>query len=946
MKILSLDLEKFSDVNLLKSGVYAYTASPHFEILLFAYAFDDEEVNIIDFASGEKLSNEIISALTDNRIIKTAFNAQFERTCLSKYLNQKLSPKSWQCTAVQAASLALPISLEGVAQVLGLAEQKMREGKDLIRYFSIPCKPTKTNGERTRNYQYNSVDKWETFKTYCKRDVEVERAIRRKIQKYSISESEELIYILDQEINDRGVFVDMELVAKAIQCDKLHKEDTFMEAQELTGLKNPNSVAQLKQWLLENGVVVDSLSKKVVSDLAKESDGEVERLLNLRLQLAKTSIKKYEAIKRGICPDGRVRGLLQFYGANRTGRWCLTGDHEVLTSGGWCRLDEWNGGYIACWSPKTEFISFQKSKALSFDYIGEMYSIESQRCSQISTPKHAMAYWGKNGKWEVDTVESLSNKRFSIPFTGKRVVNSNLEHDELRVLIMTQADGHYTQDGDLRFHFSKERKIERCKSLLRKVGIIFSESKREKSTVVTIKSRCLPLWLRTFRDKTFKMWLLDESADVIFDELEKWDGYRCGPNSIQYSTINKQNADIIQALAHLSGRAATVIKKSRAKDNWSDAFIVNIWLTPLGINEIKQKPQKVNFEGKVYCAETNTGFFIVRRNGKVWITGNSGRLVQVQNLPQNHLKDLTLARNLLKNADFNILELLFESVPQLLSELIRTAFIPKLNHRFIVADFSAIEARVIAWFAAEKWRMDVFATHGKIYEASASQMFKVPIKEITKGSPLRQKGKIAELALGYGGSVGALTAMGALDMGVAEEELQGLVTAWRQANPSITKLWWNIDKAALKAVKERTSVVVGKIKIHYESGIMFITLPSGRKLSYIKPRIQPNRFGRDAITYEGIGTTKKWERIETYGPKLVENIVQATARDLLAESMIRVADKGYEIVMHVHDEIIVEAPIKFGSVEDVCNTMAVTPLWAKGLPLRADGYECEYYKKD
>jgi DNA polymerase len=645
MRTLAIDIETFSDVDLIKSGVYAYTASPHFEILLFAYAFDDAEVQIVDLASGEKLPNEIITSLTDVNIIKTAFNAQFERTCLSKYLNQKLSSNSWQCTAVQAASLGLPLSLDGVSKVLGLAEQKMKEGKDLIRYFSIPCKPTKTNEQRTRNMPQHEVDKWKTFKNYCKRDVEVERAIRKKILKYPISKSEQQIYILDQQINDLGVLVDRELVAKAMECDKLHKEDTFSKAQRLTGLNNPNSVLQLKEWLLENGVEIDSLSKKAVSDLAKESDGEVEMLLNLRLQLAKTSIKKYEAIERAVCPDGRVRGLLQFYGANRTGRW-------------------------------------------------------------------------------------------------------------------------------------------------------------------------------------------------------------------------------------------------------------------------------------------------------------AGRLVQVQNLPQNHLKDLTLARTLVKAGRFEDLELLFESVPHLLSELIRTAFIPKPNHRFIVADFSAIEARVIAWIAGEKWRMDVFETHGKIYEASASQMFKVPIEEITKTSPLRQKGKISELALGYGGSVGALTAMGALDMGVAEEELQGLVTAWRQANLNITKLWWNIDKASLKAVKEKTSVVVGKIKIHYESGILFITLPSGRKLSYIKPRIEPNKFGRDAITYEGIGATKKWERIETYGPKLVENIVQATARDLLAEAMLRVAEKGYEIVIHIHDEVVIEAPMKFGSLKEVCDIMAIAPVWAKDLPLRADGFECEYYRKD
>lgn len=645
MRTLGIDIETYSGVDLVKSGVYSYTSAPDFEILLFAYAYDEDEVQIVNLASGEKIPKSVLKDLSDDSISKTAFNAQFERTCLSSYFKIQLSPVGWQCTAVQAAILGLPLSLDGVAQVLGLEQQKMREGKDLIKYFSMPCKETKTNGNRARNLPVHAPEKWQTFKEYCIRDVEVERAIRAKIEKYPISKKEQELYNLDQKINDRGVLIDKILVEQAIACDKLNKDKTFEQAQKLTGLDNPNSVAQLKEWLLENGVEVESLSKKVVADLAKESDGEVERLLNFRLQLAKTSIKKYEAMERAVCPDGRVRGLLQFYGANRTGRW-------------------------------------------------------------------------------------------------------------------------------------------------------------------------------------------------------------------------------------------------------------------------------------------------------------AGRLVQVQNLPQNHEVDLTLARNLLKQGRFDDLDLFFDSVPNLLSELIRTAFIPKPNHRFMVADFSAIEARVIAWLAGEKWRMDVFATHGKIYEASASQMFKVPIDEITKGSPLRQKGKISELALGYGGSVGALTAMGALEMGVEEDELQPLVTAWRNANPNITKLWWDIDRAAIKAVKDKTPQTIGKIHIEMKSGILFITLPSGRKLSYIKPRIEINKFGREGITYEGIGESKRWSRIDTYGPKLVENIVQAAARDLLGEAMVNVAKAGYEIVMHVHDEIIVEAPIGHGSLERVCELMEIVPSWAEGLPLRADGFICDYYKKE
>lgn len=645
MSSLSIDLETYSEIDLTKCGAYAYAASPSFQILLVAYAYDEEEVQLVDLASGETIPEGVLRDLTQAAVIKTAFNAQFERTMLGAHLNQTLQPTSWQCTAVQAAMLGLPLSLTGVAQVLGLEQQKLREGKELIQYFSVPCKPSQANGYRTRNLPHHAPEKWERFKFYCRQDVEVERAIRRALAKYPIPVNEQLLYSLDQQINDRGVQVDRKLVTQAIICDKLHKNEAFSEAQVLTGLVNPNSVAQLKAWLLKQGVQVDSFSKQAVADLASVSEGEVERLLTLRLQLAKTSIKKYEAIERAAGSDDRVRGLLQFYGASRTGRW-------------------------------------------------------------------------------------------------------------------------------------------------------------------------------------------------------------------------------------------------------------------------------------------------------------AGRLVQVQNLPQNHLQELTHARELVKAGCFAELGRLFESVSGVLSELIRTAFVPRQGQRFLVADFSAIEARVIAWLAGETWRLEVFATHGKLYEASASQMFKVPIEDITKGSVLRQKGKISELALGYGGSVGALTAMGALDLGVTEEELKPLVTAWRVANPKITKLWWDIDRAALKAVKEKAPQKVGRIKLEGTAGLLLITLPSGRRLSYIKPRLELNKFGREGITYEGIGESKRWCRIDTYGPKLVENIVQAIARDLLAEAMLRLDEAGYQIVMHVHDEVVIEAPVGTGSLEEVCAKMSVSPEWAVGLPLRAEGYECDYYKKE
>ncbi len=643
-RILEMDIESFSDVDLIKCGVYAYADSPAFEILLFAYSFDGGETQIIDLAQGEKLPAEVEDAIFDVSVTKTAYNANFERTCLSKHFGRYIPPESWHCSAVQAAMLALPRSLEDVGRVLGLDEQKMKEGKELIRYFCVPCKPTKANGGRTRNLPCHAPEKWELFKTYCKRDVDVEKAIRRKLHNFPIPESEMELYRLDQRINDRGVLVDMGLVKQAIACERLHKEIVTKRAYELTELENPNSVVQLKGWLGDMGMEAESLSKKAVAGMIAETDGEVEELLRLRLMLAKTSVKKYEAIERSVCSDGRVHGMLMFYGANRSGRW-------------------------------------------------------------------------------------------------------------------------------------------------------------------------------------------------------------------------------------------------------------------------------------------------------------SGKNVQLHNLPKNYLPDLELARNLVKQGRFEDIELLYDSTPNVLSELIRTAFIPKPGCRFVVADFSAIEARVMGWLSGEEWVLDVFRGDGRLYEMTASRMFGIPMAEIGKGSPERAKGKVASLACQYGGSTGALVSMGALDMGLTEDELPPLVAAWRKANPHMVQFWWDVDAAAIKAVTEKQKTKVGRIIFEYKSGILFITLPSGRKLSYVKPRMAVNKFGRDGLTYEGISENKKWSRIETYGPKLVENIVQGTARDLLAEAMLRVEKKGYPIVMHCHDEIIAEVPEGIGSVDEMCEIMAVQPEWAEGLPLRADGFECRFYKK-
>lgn len=952
MNILSIDIETYSSVEIKTAGVYKYIESPDFEILLFSYAFDEGPVQTIDLTK-EKLPQFIIDTLLDPNIIKTAYNANFERVCLSKHLNVHLPVEQWRCSSVHALYLGLPGWLEGVAQALKLEHQKDSAGKNLINYFSKPCKPTKSNGGRTRNLPEHDPEKWQAFIRYNQQDVEVERAVRKVLEKYPMPESEWRLWFIDQEITDRGVRIDPVLVQHAIECSERHKAKLEAEAIKLTGLENPNSVAQLKEWFEKaEGLEIESLNKKAIPALMKEVESATaERVLELRQELSKTSIRKYQAMERVMGQDGRARGLLQFYGANRTGRWCLTGDHEVLTPEGWVRLDKWKGGPIAVWNPKGEIVSFQSSEAVSFAYSGPMYRYFDKRIDQISTPDHKMYVKRKyGGEWVTDTVEQMTAYRPSIPFTGVRTTNPGLEHNFLRVLVMVQADGHYTADGSIRFAFKKEYKAKRCKMLLRKADITFSYVERaDGRKEILIHSRHVPLWLRLFRDKTFGSWLFDESADVFFDELAYWDGYKSATNSIQYVTCNKQNADMVQAFAHLSGRCALLKVKDRSAQNpnWQTAYIVNVWLTPKNCHEIRNKPTVSEFNGKVYCAVTSTGYFLVRRNGRVWVTGNSGRLIQVQNLPRNNLPDLDLARKLLRAGDYESLELLFESVPDTLSQLIRTAIIPAEGHRFIVADFSSIEARVVAWLAGEKWRMDVFKSHGKIYEASAAQMFRVPIESINKGSPLRQKGKIAELALGYGGAVGALKAMDALEMGLTEDELPDLVKTWRAANPSITKFWWDVEAAAHTAVGEKkiTQMQYG-LTFSYESGCLFITLPSGRRLAYLRPKIEiDTRYNKPQLTYEGI-EQKLWKHLKTYGPKLVENIVQAISRDCLATAIVRLHDAGYRIVFHVHDEVIAEMPFGSGSVEEMCEIMGRPIEWAPGLPLRADGFECEYYRKD
>jgi len=643
--IMGIDIETYSSAPLPKCGVYRYTDAPDFEVLLFSYAYDDGPVLTIDLACGEELPPDVISALNDPTVIKAAYNAQFERVCLSRHLGHWLDPHQWRCTAVMAAYLTLPSRLADVAVALKLSQQKMEEGKDLIRYFSVPCKPTKTNGGRSRNMPADAPDKWALYKQYNAQDVVTERAVRKALEAWPLPEHEWKLYALDQQINDRGVRVDKKLVKNAIAVDEVFTEAAYQQAKELTGLENPGSVNQLKAWLADQDMPMESLAKKIVQEKASQSDGIVAELLNLRLELSKTSVKKYEAMARTVCRDGRIHGLLQFGGASRTFRW-------------------------------------------------------------------------------------------------------------------------------------------------------------------------------------------------------------------------------------------------------------------------------------------------------------AGRLVQIQNLPQNHLPDLDLAREIVKAGDEEMLDSLFGSVPGTLSELIRTAFIPKEGCRFIVADFSAIEARVLAWLAGEDWVLDEFRGKGKIYEATASRMFHIPQETIVKGHPnyeYRQKGKQATLSCGYGGGVGALKAMGAK---MPEEEMQPLVDAWRAANPNIVAFWNAMDRAARKVIRSKTSARVGKVTLYWQDDKMLMRLPSGRNLCYQSPHFTMNRFGSDAIGYYAPNSAGQMVEQETFGGKLAENATQAIARDILAHAMLNLDAAGYPIVFHVHDEAVMEMPIGEGSMEDACAVMGQPPDWALDLPLRADGYECAYYRKD
>lgn len=1102
MSILAIDLETYSELDIKKVGLYKYAENS--EILLFAYAFDDEPAQVVDIIGGELLPFEVIEAMQDKEVLKVAYNAAFERVVLNHhYPTMGIGePSQWFCTMVQGFTLGLPGGLDKVGKALGIEEdkQKLATGKKLIQYFSKPCRPTKVNGGRTRNRPQHDAEKWAMFKEYCRQDVEAERAIRKRLEKFWPIPSERQLWALDQHINDNGVLLDNDVIDGALQIDTEMKYQLTNEVIKLTGVENPNSLPQITGWIRQKQpeLKFDTFDKTARAELLKRDDllPEVRKAVEIKNLLSKTSCKKYQAMKDMKCSDGRVHGMLQFYGASRTGRWCLTGDHEVLTDSGWVRLDEWKGGKIACWNHTNEIVSFAIAKQVAFDYEGEMYSIKTQRCEQLSTPDHKMPYLDKEGAWRSDVISKVASKRFYIPFYGYKASNANsIDSSTLRVLIMTQADGHYTEDG-VRYHFKKKRKVDRCKMLLRKAEIPFSvRHNGDGSTVFYVPRRHEPLPLRMFENKVFDMWLLNESADVVFDELQYWDCSSSSKNTVQYVTCNKNNADLIQALAVMSGRSATMLTKFRNNEKWSTAYVVNIWNNAGKSHTVRiENVSKENYRGKVYCAETRTGYFLVRRNGKVWVTGNSGRGVQVQNLPQNHLDDLDGARNSVKTANYEVLEQLYDSPADVLSQLIRTAFIAPVNHRFIVADFSAIEARVIAWLADERWRMQVFADGGDIYCASASQMFHVPVEKHGINGHLRQKGKVAELACiaegelvltdkglvpiekvttkhlvwdgsswvphegviykgvrevmeydgltatadhivyiegdattqgkpreirfgeaaasrahilqsgnggeavwvcphnirrlqsgnrkekelanycgkarvydirnagpyhrftvsgklvhncGYGGGVNALKAFGADKMGMTQQEMEATIKQWREASPHICKLWRSVEDAVKKAIRTKMVIVGDKgIKYKYYAPWLFIKLPSGRKLAYYKPRIEQEEGFGECITYEGVMLAGGWGRNYTWGGKLVENLVQGIARDCLAVSMLRLAKAGYKIVMHVHDEVILEEPYGSGSLENACAIMGQAIDWAPGLLLRADGYETEYYKKD
>lgn len=941
---LSIDIETRSSADLPSVGVYKYAAAPDFRVLLFGYSWDGEPARVIDLTR-EELPLELYDALEDPDVVKHAFNANFERVCLSRLPDfgfpegAYFDPSQWRCTMVQAAYWGVQGSLKQVGEFLGVEMRKDAAGTRLINKFSkATAKPVAFEGED-----------WERFKAYCARDVDCELEIASKLPG-PIPAREQALYVLDQRINDRGVGVDARLAASACDMAEADARESKRRLASLTGLANPNSPAQLLGWLRGRGCPVESCGREALeAEAAREGcDPAAREAIELRLASAKSSVKKYIVARDAPGADGRLRGCFQFYGA-ATGRWCLTGDHEVLTRDGWIPLGSWRGGEIAVWNAKTEAVSFQASHALRFEYEGPMARIETKRVSQLSTPDHRMPVWDGSLGWTAKTVKDMRSRE-QMPYTGYRSVQSEPDPVELRLLVMTQADGHYTKEGTLRFHLKRERKIERCKHLLRRAGIVHScRRNADGSATVAVRARHLPAYLRIFRDKTFGWWILDESPEAFFEELELWDGTRASDNSTQYVTTNRRNAEIVQTFAHLSGRAACVTEKHRDVEGWSVAYCVSVWHRPGNRSELRSPREEVPFSGTVHCAETPTGFFLVRRNGKIWVTGNSGRLMQLQNLPRGHLSGDTLddARAFARKGDAEALRMLYGDVQDALKSLVRTVLVPREGRVFAVSDFSAIEARVLAWLAGERWALDVFEDDGKVYEATASRMFGVPVSRVDKA--LRQRGKVATLALGYQGGPKALERMGALAMGIPAEELPKMVRMWRNANKRIMALWAEAERAAYGALDGEgpSRIACGRVTVRRDPRIdgLAVDLPSGRALHYRRARADGHGGG---LSYCACGKGAGAVKVETYGGRLVENVTQAVARDLLAEAMGRLEGDGYEIVAHVHDEVVVEVPAEGAEayLEAVNGLMGIEPSWAYGLPMRADGYLCTSYRKE
>lgn len=997
MKYLFADLETFSPLNLPQVGSFRYAEDC--EILLWGYAIDTEPARVWDCTNPqtkempEALAKALKEVQAGERKIVWHNGMMFDTVVLAAH-GYPIPLEMIVDTMVIAYQHGLPGALGDLCDVLRMPTDKAKDkdGKRLVQLF---CKPQPECYKVRRHDRYTKPEDWIKFVNYCRLDVEAERELFKALPKWNCTEWEHRLQVLDAEINRRGVKVDIELAKAAVELSERRKgilaEETQRQTNGEVGAATQRD-ALIDYMAREYGWKIDTMTK---AELEKRVDDPsvpepVRELLKLRLMSTKTSIQKFKALLRRVNKDGRMRGGLQFRGAARTGRWCLTGDHEVLTPNGWVRLDEWQGGEIACWNVD-ETVDFMEAKALAFPYEGEMCAIESKRVSQISTPDHRMACaWGTKREWRVKTAEECALGKVRIPYYGRRKLPwFCVEEIPLRVAVMTQADGHFSGRGRVTFHFKKERKVARCQMLLSAAGIRFSRNTYETGTVFTVYPSDIPEWLRAFEEKVFSPALFDADPDVFFDELSFWDGSVSTKNSFQYSTAVRANADFVQAFAHMSGRAAILLERPGRKEGWSTIYTLNIWEN--GSNRSVVMPEahsKQAFKGTVYCAETKTGFFMVRRNGRVWVTGNSGRGMQLQNLarPTMPQKEIDFAAAVLKDGTF---ECFYEDPSSVLPNLLRGEIIAPAGKKLIVADYSNVEGRVLAWLAGEEWKLQAFrdfdAGHGHdLYKLAYAKAFGVKPEDVTK--PQRQIGKVLELALGYGGGAAAFARFASgygMDLNemaeyvkssapranwldaadsysfFAEKKMTGgleretfiacetLKRLWRKSNPKIVQFWANVGQAVQKAIVSRESVRVGYVAFTRTESFLVIRLPSGRLLCYPSPKTNPG-VGKDSFTYMGVNQfSRKWEKIESYGAKNVENITQAVACDLLSEGLLRMDAAGYKTVLTIHDEAITEAPdtdkFTFKKMEHLMSTL---PDWAPGLPLVAAGYEAYRYRKD